>query len=129
MLETAADSFKRYAPPSQRNRVLNRRKSGDHGEMSAHSEKRFPGVIAIDGCCTSDAARLLNERWAAAINSYHDPMTDSSEKPMMYSGASGSSWGHVKPSYQMDFLSELQRAIQNTGGAVSMPAVGAHFSS
>ncbi|XP_008801260.2 uncharacterized protein LOC103715418 isoform X2 [Phoenix dactylifera] len=117
---------KRYAPPAQRNRSLNRRKSGDRFEKTSYSygidgeksqasnlrnfpstdhgeaggsnvqNENHPGLIPIDGCCTSEAAQLLND-----------------QRPTMYSGASGSSWGHLKLPHQMDFLSELRRAIHN----------------
>ncbi|XP_008801252.2 uncharacterized protein LOC103715418 isoform X1 [Phoenix dactylifera] len=134
---------KRYAPPAQRNRSLNRRKSGDRFEKTSYSygidgeksqasnlrnfpstdhgeaggsnvqNENHPGLIPIDGCCTSEAAQLLNDRWANAMHLCNDPSVDLSERPTMYSGASGSSWGHLKLPHQMDFLSELRRAIHN----------------
>ncbi|KAJ0972943.1 hypothetical protein J5N97_020902 [Dioscorea zingiberensis] len=125
-----ADNVKRYAPPAQRNRVLSRRKSGDRFEKINHSygsdpekiqasyPRSFPVVdhgdpgnnyyqsdsmnsrlIPIDGCSNS---------WTAAMHSFNDP-SDLSERPLMYSGASGSSWGQLKLPHQMDFLAELQR--------------------
>lgn len=151
MLEnpTDAPSVKRYAPPSQRNRVLNRRKSGDRfervnyafgndGEKGQLSSKNIPGtdhgdsgssnltenshprLIPLDGCCSSEAVQLLNERWAAATHSYNDPSIDLSERPIMYTGASGSAWGHTKLPPQMDFLAELRSAIQNANAGMTM---------
>eukprot|EP00262_Sarcandra_glabra_P001738 TRINITY_DN11888_c0_g1_i1.p1 TRINITY_DN11888_c0_g1~~TRINITY_DN11888_c0_g1_i1.p1 ORF type:complete len:175 (+),score=26.76 TRINITY_DN11888_c0_g1_i1:100-624(+) len=152
MLETPPDTstVKRYAPPSQRNRGLNRRKSGDrlekinfphgndgeksqvtssrnitvldHGEAGStnfQNENPHPGLLAVDGCCSSEAAHLLNERWVAAIHSYNDPSIDLAERPVMYSGASGSAWGHPKPPSQMDFLAELRRAIRNANATTT----------
>ncbi|KAK1315415.1 hypothetical protein QJS10_CPA06g01516 [Acorus calamus] len=147
MLESGVDAVKRYAPPQQRNRVLNRRKSGerldrtnysfgnapapDHGNVNGsnlQNENLQPGLIPMDGCGSSEAARLLSERfqqhdnyhflitfagWAAAMHAYNDPTIDLSERPVMYAGASGVAWGHPKLPHQMDFLSELQRAIRN----------------
>ncbi|XP_010930323.1 uncharacterized protein [Elaeis guineensis] len=122
-----SEGAKRYAPPAQRNRSLNRRKSGDRFEKTSYSygtdgeksqasnlrnftstdhgeaggsnvqNENHPGLIPIDGCCTSEAAQLLNE-----------------QRPVMYSGASGLSWGHLKLPHQMDFLSELRRAMHNS---------------
>ncbi|XP_043707664.1 uncharacterized protein LOC122656998 isoform X2 [Telopea speciosissima] len=127
MLENASDSsapsitVKRYAPPNQRNRVHNRRKSGDRFERtsSSHSndgeknqnssrntsnhlnENAPPGLIALYGCCSSEAAQLLNDRWAAAIRSYNDPSIDLSERPIMYSGSGASAWGHPRLPHQI----------------------------
>ncbi|XP_077225140.1 uncharacterized protein LOC143858387 isoform X1 [Tasmannia lanceolata] len=151
MLENPPEpSIKRYAPPSQRNRLLNRRKSGerlerinysygndgeksqltpptnisvlDHGEAGNNSlpnKSLHQGLIPVGGCCSSAAAQLLSERWAAAIHSYNDPSVDLSERPVMYSGASGSAWGHSKLSHQMDFLAELRRAIRNANAGTA----------
>lgn len=44
---------------------------------------------------------------------YNDSSVDLSEKPVMYSGASGSSWGHLKLPHQMDFLSKLRLAMHD----------------
>ncbi|XP_072981560.1 uncharacterized protein [Typha angustifolia] len=148
MIDSNPEGAKRYAPPVQRNRVLNRRKSGDRFEKTSYSygvdgeksqasySRNFPLVdhgeagsnipngstrsrlIPIEGCCTSEAAHLLTERWAAAMHLYNDPSVDSSEKPVMYSGASGSSWAHLKLPHQMDFLGELRRAMQAEAGGV-----------
>ncbi|KAJ6793004.1 uncharacterized protein M6B38_196385 [Iris pallida] len=142
MLDGTQDPVRRYAPPSQRNRIHNRRKSGDkfekinsygiegekgqssysrnfsamdHGEAVSNNienENTRLRLIPIDGCCTSEAVQLLNDRWAAAMHSFNDPSIDLSERPIMYSGASGSSWGHLKLPLQMDFLGELRRAMQ-----------------
>ncbi|XP_020574358.1 uncharacterized protein LOC110020557 isoform X2 [Phalaenopsis equestris] len=86
MLENSSDNLKRFGPPTQRNRSLNRRKSGG---------------------------------WAAAIHSYNDQSIDLSERPIMYSGASGTSWGHLKLPHQMDFAAELRRAINNAQSNVT----------
>ncbi|XP_058094399.1 uncharacterized protein LOC131240287 [Magnolia sinica] len=153
MLENPSDTtttVKRYDPP-QRNRVPNRRKSGDrfertnslgndgdknqvtssknntraldHGEAGINtlpSENPLPGLIPINGCCSSEAAQLLNERWAAAMRLHNDPLIDLSERPVMYSGASGSAWGHSKLPPQIDFLAELRRAMRNSANAGKM---------
>ncbi|CAL1408021.1 unnamed protein product [Linum trigynum] len=94
---TPADSsatVKRYAPPNQRNRSLNRRKSGDRIDrfssfygndgdkiLTHTSSRNILGVdrgdaviqtlqnensqralVALEGCCHSDASQLLNDR-------------------------------------------------------------------
>ncbi|CAA6668274.1 unnamed protein product [Spirodela intermedia] len=119
MLEDAAENVKRYAPPPQRNRVLNRRKSGGDRQVNysyGHSGEKSQRLIPIAGCHSSEAAKLLNERWATAVHSYDEPTTDlSSERPIMYLGASDSSWAaQLKFPHQMDFLAELRRAIQSS---------------
>ncbi|KAK8931266.1 hypothetical protein KSP39_PZI016106 [Platanthera zijinensis] len=146
MLENNPDNIKRFVPP-QRNRSLNRRKSGgipdrfakinyhgidgdksqasiakkistiDHGDSGSsyiQNENSYTGLVALDGCSTSEAAQLLSERWAAIMHSYNDQSIDVSEKPILYSGASGSSWGHLKLPHQMDFAVELRRAIDSS---------------
>ncbi|KAJ4969402.1 hypothetical protein NE237_016103 [Protea cynaroides] len=149
MLENPTDlsipptTVKRYAPPNQRNRVHNRRKSGDRfertssshsndGEKNQTSSRNTPTLdhteavtsnhlnenspsrlIALNGCCSSEAAQLLNDRWAAAIYSYNDPTIDLSERPVMYAGSGASAWGHPRLPPQVDFLADLQRAIRN----------------
>lgn len=149
MLENNSDNFKRFVPP-QRNRSLNRRKSGDkfekinysygvdgdksqasiakkfsiidHGDSGTsyiQNESNHTGLVALDGCSTSEAAQLLNDRWAAIMHSYSDQSIEISERPIMYSGASGSSWGHLKLPHQMDFAAELQRAIHNARSNVT----------
>ncbi|KAH7670793.1 hypothetical protein IHE45_10G051700 [Dioscorea alata] len=148
-----ADNVKRYAPPAQRNRALGRRKSGekvdkmnycygtdpekiqasysrnppvvdqgDLGNSYYQNDSMNSRLIPLDGCSNSEAAHLLNERWLAAMNSYNDP-SDLSEKPFMYTGASGSSWGHFKLPHQMDFISDLQRAMSNAHSN-KVPVVG-----
>ncbi|OVA06287.1 hypothetical protein BVC80_8399g9 [Macleaya cordata] len=160
MLENPNDStiatttVKRYAHPNQRNRVLNRRKSGDrfggtnsaygndgdknqaasrnipiidHGEAGSSNllnDKPHPGLIAINGCCNSEAAQLLNYRWAAAMHSFNDPPLDLSERPVMYSGAGGSAWGHSRAPPQVDFLAELRRAMRDANASVDAKGTG-----
>ncbi|XP_039005739.1 uncharacterized protein LOC120133158 isoform X3 [Hibiscus syriacus] len=136
----AAPAIKRYAPPNQRNRSVERRKSGDWFDSTNNvygndSEKiqgvvrnnnlvgdsgssailnedhRRPGLIPLEGCSRSDASRLL-----------------SNQRPVVYSGSSDSAWRNfrlphqmmsptntIRPSSnsQMDFLPDLHRVIQN----------------
>ncbi|XP_031490594.1 uncharacterized protein LOC116257753 isoform X2 [Nymphaea colorata] len=150
-------SIKRYTPPG-RNRLLNRRKSSDrfdrinnsqsnegekgsstfrntsaadHGDSVScnyQSESSNSGFIVVEGCSSSEAVQLMVERWAVAMDSYNDPSIGITEKPVIYSGSSGSAWGSVKLPHQMDFLAELRRAIQmanaqsaNTGSRDSPP--------
>ncbi|KAJ6674499.1 PHOSPHOPANTOTHENATE--CYSTEINE LIGASE 2 [Salix viminalis] len=157
-------AVKRYAPPNQRSRSMNRRKSGDRfdrgsslyqidGEKNqqqqshANTRNNIPDhhgdagsssllndnysshtLIPLEGCCRSEASQLLNDRWAAIMHSYNDTSIDLSERPVMYPGSSAPAWGQFKlphqilspvnsvgaPNPQMDFLSELHRAIQNS---------------
>ncbi|XP_020229171.1 uncharacterized protein LOC109810181 isoform X1 [Cajanus cajan] len=133
---------KRYAPPNQRNRSANRRKSsdrldrtnsigndleknqiassrsvhipdhGDAGSSNVLNENHYSRFIALEGCSYSAAAQLLNDRWTAAIQSYNNPK-DSSEKPVMYSSGT-SVWNQFRhPPNQPDFLVELRRQMQN----------------
>ncbi|KAF2289006.1 hypothetical protein GH714_023786 [Hevea brasiliensis] len=82
---------------------------GDVGSSNLLSENSRPGLIALEGCCRSEASQLLND-----------------QRPVMYSGSSASAWGNLRPPHQlispgggpssgsqMDFLSELRRAIRN----------------
>ncbi|KAJ6841417.1 uncharacterized protein M6B38_306020 [Iris pallida] len=145
MLDGSADTVRRFAPPSQRNRVLNRRKSEKNEKINSYgieeeksgssysktfpamdrnniqNENARPGLIPIDGCCRSEAVQLLNERWAAAMHSFNDPSIDLLERPIMYSGATGSSWGYLKLPHQMDFLGELRRAMQAVQNNAVLP--------
>ncbi|CBI25682.3 uncharacterized protein LOC100248340 [Vitis vinifera] len=134
----------RYAPPNQRNRSLNRRKSGerfdrinnsfandgdksqvvaprnvpnidqgDSGSSNILNENARPGLIALDGCCSSEASQLLNDRWAAAMHGCNNQSLDLPERPVMYSGSGASAWGHFRlPHQMMDFSGELRRAMQ-----------------
>uniref|UniRef100_A0A2P2MDF9 Uncharacterized protein LOC105643541 isoform X2 n=1 Tax=Rhizophora mucronata TaxID=61149 RepID=A0A2P2MDF9_RHIMU len=86
------DAVKRYAPPNQRNRSLNRRKSdrfnnyyvndgernqphgaasrsvpvadhdGDVGSSNVPNESSRPGLIALEGCSRGEASQLLSDR-------------------------------------------------------------------
>ncbi len=127
---TAPDSavvVKRYAPPNQRNRSLNRRKSGerfdrnidgeksqssvsrnapvvDHGEAGVNAflnESPRPALIGVEGCCRSEASQLLSDRWAAAMNVYNDSSIDLSERPVLYSGSSESAWRNFRCPHQI----------------------------
>ncbi|KAI6674334.1 hypothetical protein NL676_002240 [Syzygium grande] len=152
----AAAAVKRYAPPNQRNRSLNRRKSGeqldrpnnfyasdgeknhtaasrntindqrDAGRNNLPKENPHLGSIALEGCSNGAASRLLNDRWEATIRDCNDLSIESYERPVMYSGSTAPAWGAVKlphqliapsgvgsPNSQMDFLSELRRAMRN----------------
>ncbi|EMS56171.1 hypothetical protein TRIUR3_23456 [Triticum urartu] len=114
------------------NRANNRRKAGDRAEKANYSYnidgekshvpslKNLPPIIhhdafvsnaqndysharlvPLEGCSASEASQLLSERWAAAMNMYNDP-NDSPDKPVMYAGSGGSSWGqgHMKLPHQ-----------------------------
>ncbi|XP_010551987.1 PREDICTED: uncharacterized protein LOC104822452 [Tarenaya hassleriana] len=111
---------KRYTPPNQRNRSVNRKKSGDRLERSSSSQGnegeriQVPAtrnvavrdhgdsvsnsnsarrIISVEGCHRSEAYQLLSERWEAAMNLYNNPTVDLSERPIMYYG--GDVWGRL----------------------------------
>ncbi|XWS75942.1 hypothetical protein CRYUN_Cryun01aG0135000 [Craigia yunnanensis] len=154
----SAPAIKRYAPPNQRNRSLGRRKSGDWFDWTNNvygndSEKNQaatsrnnpvgdaggsaivlnhdhprPRLIPLEGCSSSDAYRLLSNRWTAALHRYHYTSIDLSERPVLYSGSSDSAWRNFRLPHQMmsptnstgpssgsqmDFLGELRHAIRN----------------
>ncbi|XP_057954233.1 uncharacterized protein LOC131148514 isoform X2 [Malania oleifera] len=140
----AAAATKRHAPSFQRNRVLNRRKSGerfertnniygneeeksqlsalrnvpavddkDAGSSNLMNDNPRSELIALDGCCSSEAFRLLNDRWAATMKCYDDPSIDLTERPVICSGSGASAWGQFRLPHQMDFLGELRRAMRN----------------
>ncbi|KAL3367408.1 hypothetical protein AABB24_011908 [Solanum stoloniferum] len=117
-------TVKRYAPPNQRNRSLGRRKSGgdrlerasnyasdgEKNQMSAAKSVSDAGVnrvneypptklIPLQGCCTSEAFQLLNDRWAAALNAHNNLSEDSRERPVMYTKRSP--WGHPMLPHQL----------------------------
>ncbi|XP_027356438.1 uncharacterized protein LOC113865860 isoform X2 [Abrus precatorius] len=143
----SATVVKRYAPPNQRNRSTNRRKSsdrldrtnsvgsdleknqaasprsvhipdhGDAGSSNLLNENHNSRFVALEGCSCSAAAQLLNDRWTAAIQSYNNPK-DSSEKPVMYSGGT-SVWTQFRLPHQQDFLGELRRQMHNANPSFS----------
>ncbi|KAB5527780.1 hypothetical protein DKX38_021627 [Salix brachista] len=109
---------------------------GDAGSSSLLNDNYSSHtLIPLEGCCRSEASQLLNDRWAAIMHSYNDTSIDLSgewnhlaKRPVMYPGSSAPAWGQFKlphqilspvnsagaPNPQMDFLSELHRAIQNS---------------
>ncbi|XP_044466670.1 uncharacterized protein LOC123196669 [Mangifera indica] len=115
---------KRYAPPNQRNRSLNRRKSGgfyasdgeknqpstsrnnpvtDHGDArnsTLPNDYSKPKLIPLEGFCRSEAAQLLRDRGRAVMNRYHDTSIDLSERPVLYSSGA-SAWGQFRLPHQM----------------------------
>ncbi|XP_058205564.1 uncharacterized protein LOC131319355 isoform X2 [Rhododendron vialii] len=110
----------------------------DHGDAAVVNENLHPRLISLHGCCKSDAFQLLNERWAATINAFNDPTTDFAGElkhlPVMYTGSGGSAWGQFRLPHQfnsprvaagsssgsqMDFLSELRRAMHHDANASS----------
>ncbi|CAN4098642.1 unnamed protein product [Withania somnifera] len=149
-------TVKRYAPPNQRNRALGRRKSGGDrleraSSYASDGEKNQIGssksistvadagvnrvneyvpakLIPLQGCSTSEASQLLNDRWTAALNAHNNLPEDSLERPVMYTRRSP--WGHAMlPHHLMsqagtgsstgnkDFLSKLQAAMLNADGS------------
>ncbi|KAK4338644.1 hypothetical protein RND71_043131 [Anisodus tanguticus] len=147
-------TVKRYAPPNQRNRSFGRRKSGgdrlerassyasdgEKNQMSASKSistiadaggvnrvNEYPPtrLIPLQGCSTSEAFQLLNDRWTAALNAHNNLPEDSLERPVMYTERSP--WGHAMLPHQLmsqagagsstglqkDFLSELRLAMLN----------------
>ncbi|KAK7409749.1 hypothetical protein VNO78_00037 [Psophocarpus tetragonolobus] len=141
----SAPVVKRYAPPNQRNRSANRRKSsdrtnantvgndfeknqvassrtahfpdhGDAGSSNLLNENHYSRFIALEGCSGSAAAQLLNDRWTAAIQSYNNSK-DSSEKPVMYSSGT-SVWTQFRLPHQ-DFLGELRRQMHGANPSFS----------
>ncbi|KAL5547672.1 hypothetical protein UlMin_002903 [Ulmus minor] len=141
---------KRYAPPNQRNRSLNRRKSADRYDRTTNAygsdveknqvtassglqnENPRSSLIALEGCSNSVASQLMNDRWAAAMQSFNDPSIDPSEKPVMFAEKPTSAWGQYRlphqfmaptggaasPGSQMDFLAELRRQMSNSSASL-----------
>ncbi|XP_061372419.1 uncharacterized protein LOC133314905 [Gastrolobium bilobum] len=125
----SATVVKRYAPPNQRSRSTNRRKSSDRldrtnsvgndleknqvassrnfqvpdhrdaGSSNLLNENHYSRFIALEGCSCSPASQLLIDRWTAAIHSYNN-LKDSSEKPVMYSGGT-SVWTQFRLPHQI----------------------------
>ncbi|KAF5470294.1 hypothetical protein F2P56_010816, partial [Juglans regia] len=98
---------------------------GDSGSSNLLNENHCSGLIALEGCCRSEASRLLDDRWAAALDCYNNPSIDLSERPVMYAGTAPSAWSFRLPHQMMapvgagpygspmDFLGELRRAQRN----------------
>ncbi|KAL3653219.1 hypothetical protein CASFOL_002900 [Castilleja foliolosa] len=83
-------------------------------------------LIPLHGCCNSEAAQLLSNRWTAAMNAHNSLPEDSAERPVMYTKKNASPWGRsilphllIQPTggastgLQRDFLSELRQAMHN----------------
>ncbi|XP_021750595.1 uncharacterized protein LOC110716291 isoform X2 [Chenopodium quinoa] len=96
----------------------------DSGSSKCVYESYRPKLIALNGCCRSEASQLLHERWKGAIYCYSDPTVDLSERPVMYTGSSASAWGNFRLPHQlmappqMDFMAELQHAINNNSSSL-----------
>jgi len=104
----------------------------DPGSGSIKNENFRPRLIALEGCSRSEASQLLNDRWAAIMHRYNDTSIDLSERPVMYPGSSASAWGQFRLPHQLmasannsgpssgpqiDFLSDLHRAMHNTNAS------------
>ncbi|KAH7534025.1 hypothetical protein FEM48_Zijuj04G0193900 [Ziziphus jujuba var. spinosa] len=126
----SANVVRRYAPPNQRNRSLNRRKSADrfdrssfygndleknqvsasknvpvadHGDAESNSllnENPYARLIALEGCSSSEASQLLSKRWEAAMQALNDPSIDLSDRPVLYSGSGASAWANFRYPHQ-----------------------------
>ncbi|KAK2966593.1 hypothetical protein RJ640_025278 [Escallonia rubra] len=142
MLENPSDSsstanistVKRYAPPNQRNRSLGRRKSGgdkferanihvNDGERTQVAASRtLPHVVDYGDAGTSNLANENTHPKLITLRGCCD------KRPVMYSGTGASAWGSFRLPHQlmsptgssgppsgsqMDFLSELRRAMRN----------------
>ncbi|XVE78248.1 hypothetical protein DITRI_Ditri13aG0129200 [Diplodiscus trichospermus] len=140
----SAPAIKRYAPPSQRNRYLGRRKSGDwfdwtnsvYGNDSEKNQavtsrnnsvgdagsgavlkddRSLPTLIRLEVCSRSEASRLLSNRWAAAWHRYHDPSVDLSERPVVCSGGSDSAWRNFRLPHQHQMMSPTNSTGPSSG--------------
>ncbi|XP_044951333.1 uncharacterized protein LOC123401572 isoform X1 [Hordeum vulgare subsp. vulgare] len=90
---------------------------------NAQNDYSHARLVPLEGCSASEASQLLSERWAAAMNMYNDPNDSPADKPVMYAGSGGSSWGqgHMKLPHQMNFLEDLRRAVDaQTGLAAAL---------
>ncbi|WOL00900.1 hypothetical protein Cni_G09613 [Canna indica] len=96
---------------------------GEIGNNNVANENVHPKLIQLQGCSSSLAVQFLTDRWAAAVHLLEDPSSDVSARPVIYSGASGSSWVHSKLPQPVDFLVELQcrmnKANSNAGSTAS----------
>ncbi|KMZ58737.1 hypothetical protein ZOSMA_74G00810 [Zostera marina] len=91
-----------------------------HGKVGNPHSNSNSNVISLDGCCSSNASKLLKDRWTAVIASYNDASVDISERPLMYSGDSESSCSQMKlpqQSVKMDFPTKLRHLICNANAA------------
>ncbi|KAL8055732.1 hypothetical protein ABFX02_04G074900 [Erythranthe guttata] len=94
---------------------------GDSGYNSRAHESLRVKLIPLHGCCNSEASQLLVNRWAVVMNAHNSLPEDSSEKPVVYTKKSTSSWGQailphlmIQPSVgARDFLGELRKAMHN----------------
>ncbi|CAN1127942.1 hypothetical protein LINPERPRIM_LOCUS29915, partial [Linum perenne] len=102
----------------------------DHGDAGIHSlqnENSRVALVALEGCSNSNASQLLNDRMFHALWDNLDLVFIFPERPVLYSGSVSSAWGQFKLPHQMmaaansggpsgtqmDFLSELRRAMHN----------------
>ncbi|GMY33701.1 hypothetical protein FCV25MIE_28943 [Fagus crenata] len=134
----SSDRFDRtnhlYANDVEKNQVSASRNvpsmdHGDSGSSNLLNENPRSGLIALQGCCSSEAFQLLHDRWAAALHCYQNPSIDISERPVMYSGSAASACNFRLPHQmmppvgagpsgsQMDFLAELRRQMRNSNAS------------
>merc|ERR1712113_627094 len=82
---------------------------------SNNAESLSTGIVTVQGCSTSEVAKMLNDRWAAIMHSYNDPLLDAAEKPVVYSSSGGGpGWGSSKLAYQSSVtdMAEMTQAIR-----------------
>ncbi|KAL6522261.1 hypothetical protein OROMI_016412 [Orobanche minor] len=123
-----------YADDGDRNpNPLGANKSGpiaDHVDSTYNNRANESGrakLITLHGCCNSEAAQLLSNRWTAAVNAHKSLPEDSAERPVMYTRKNASAWRQaflphelIQPTsgaptgLQRDFLSELRKAMHST---------------
>uniref|UniRef100_A0A5B7BGH0 Uncharacterized protein n=1 Tax=Davidia involucrata TaxID=16924 RepID=A0A5B7BGH0_DAVIN len=138
--KSGGDRFERtnniYANDGEKNQVAVSRNVPivDHGNAGSSNlvhENPHPVLIALQGCCKSEAYQLMNDRWAAAVNSYNNPSIDLAERPVMYLGTGASAWGNFRLPHQLmpptvsvgpsgsqvDFLSELRCAMRDANAS------------
>lgn len=100
---------------------------GDAGGINRTNENPRSKLIPLHGCCDSEALRLLNDRWTAAMTALNNLPEDSAERPVLYSRKSSPAWGQAvlphllmqqaggpSTGLQSDFLSELRQAMHKT---------------
>ncbi|KAI5679848.1 hypothetical protein M9H77_01075 [Catharanthus roseus] len=135
--KSGADRLERtnsYANDGEKNQPTASRNApgmnfGDAGSSIRVHESTSVRLIPLHGCANSEAFRLLNDRWVAAMNALNNLPEDSSERPVLYR-KSASPWvqgmlphmlmtpaANASTGPQKDFSSELRQAIRNANAS------------
>ncbi|KAJ7531188.1 hypothetical protein O6H91_14G035700 [Diphasiastrum complanatum] len=89
----------------------------NHADVISPGNLKESVTCETDGFSSSEAKRLMKDRWVAVINSCNDPSLDESERPVVHSSLEETPSQRPVPALQVS----INEALGDTGLTVGRP--------